>query len=144
MPRLLELVTTPPRAITYRIEFALDASGRPKMIGRVEGMLPLVCQRCLDSLDWSFDATFESVVVGDEREETKGQDAVVCSDGRIALEPMIEDEVLLALPNAPVHAYGSCEAPPMQVASGPRPSPLSRPFASLRALRAHVTCGRSH
>ena len=137
MPRLLEVVTPAPGAIAYRIEFTRDASGRPRMAGRVEGMLPLICQRCLQELDWDFDARFESLVVGSEREDTNGQDALVCSGGRLELEPVIEDELLLALPNAPVHPYGSCEAPPVRAAGRESASPRSSPFSALRALVSH-------
>ena len=105
------------------------------MIGRVDGMLPLVCQRCLDGLDWRFDMKFESLVVADEQEEANWRDAVVCPGGRIALEPMIEDELLLAMPNAPVHPHGACEAPPIRVANGRSSSSGSHPFSALGALR---------
>ena len=137
MPRLLEIVTTRPSAIAYRIEFAWDVSRRPKMIGQVEGVLPLICQRCLERLDWFFDTRFESVVIDNEQEETGGLDAVVCSGGRIELEPIIEDELLLALPSAPVHPRGSCVAPPIRAASEQPRSRRSNPFSALRALRAH-------
>ena len=143
MPRLLEVVAEPSAPIAYRIAFARDAAGRPGMAGRVEGTLPLVCQRCLDRLDWSFDARFESLLVGDEREDTDGQDAVVCPGGRIALEPVIEDELLLALPGAPVHARGSCEAPPVRAAGGAPPARPPSPFSILRTLRSGHGRGRS-
>ena len=145
MPRLLEVVTRTPCSIAYRIEFTRDVSKRPRMTGRVEGMLPLICQRCLDSLDWHFDTGFESLAIGDEHEETNGQDAVVCPGGRIALESMIEDEVLLALPNVPVHAYGSCEAPPpAQAATAQRPAQRSNPFEALHVLRTYHGRKRSN
>ena len=137
MPRLLEVVTTAPSPIAYRIEFIWDASGRPKVIGRVEGMLPLICQRCLEKLDWYFDTRFETLVIGNEHEETNGRDAAVCSGGRFELEPMIEDELLLALPNAPVHARGSCEAPPIRATSDQPSSRPGNPFSALHALRSY-------
>jgi uncharacterized protein len=144
MPRLLEVVASTPSAIAYRIEFTRDASGRPRMLGRVEGMLPLTCQRCLKGLNWSFDAGFESLVIGSEHEETRGLDAVVCSSGRLELEPIIEDELLLALPNSPVHTPGSCESPPI---GDTGEQPLLRrtnPFSALHALRSHHGRERSN
>ncbi|MDE0456000.1 MAG: YceD family protein [Chromatiales bacterium] len=134
LPRLLEVVTARPRAVAYRIEFTRDVSGRPKMSGHVEGVLPLVCQRCLDRFDWSFDTRFESVVVGNAQEDTGGMDAVTCSGGRIDLNPVIEDEILLALPNAPVHPRGSCDAPSFRAARGQPSSRRSSPFSALRTL----------
>ena len=136
LPRILEVVTARPRAVAYRIEFTQDVSGRPKMSGRVEGVLPFVCQRCLDRLDWTFDARFESVVVDGGREDTGGMDAVTCSGGRIELDTVIEDEILLALPNVPVHPRGSCEAPSFRDAREPPPSRRANPFAVLSALRS--------
>ena len=137
MPRLLEVVAAAPGAITYRIEFARDASGRPRMTGRVEATLPLVCQRCLDGLDLRLDARFESLVLGSDRGEMDGQDVVVCPNRRLALESVVEDELLLALPDAPVHAHGSCEAPRVRDPDGRLPSPRStHPFSALHALRS--------
>ena len=143
MPRLLDVAATTPSAVAYRIEFTRDASGRVRMAGRAEGMLPLVCQRCLEKLDWCFDTRFEFLVVGNEREETNGQDAVVCSGGRAELEPIIEDELLLALPGAAVHARGSCEAPPVRAAGGAAPARAPSPFSILRTLRSDHGCDRS-
>ena len=134
LPRILEVVTARPGAVAYRIEFARDVSGRPRLSGRVEGVLPLVCQRCLGRLDWSFDARFESVVVGDAQEDAGGMDAVLCAGGRIELDPVIEDEILLALPNAPVHPRGSCDAPSHHAARGQPSSRRSHPFSALRTL----------
>ena len=139
LPRLLEVVTGRPGAVAYRIEFARDLSGRPTMSGHVEGVLPLVCQRCLGRLDWSFDARFESVVVEHGQEDTGGPDAVTCFGGRIELGPVIEDEILLALPNAPAHPRGSCEAPSFRAAREPPPSQRPNPFSALRSLRSK--CG---
>ena len=107
------------------------------MIGRVEATLPLVCQRCLDGFDLHLDTRFESLLLGENQAEMHGQDVVVCPDGRLALESVIEDELLLALPSAPVHAYGSCEAPPVRDPDGQSPSLHStNPFSALHALRS--------
>ena len=137
LPRILEVVTARPGAVAYRIEFTRDVSGRPKMSGQVEGVLPLVCQRCLDRLDWSFDARFESVLIEGGQEDTGGPDAVTCSGGRIELIPVIEDEILLALPNAPVHPRGSCEVPSLRPVHEQPPSRRSNPFSALSTLRSN-------
>ena len=143
MPRLLELVAGTPSAIAYRIAFTREASGRPRVAGRMEGVLPLTCQRCLGSLDWRFDTEFECLLVGDEREDAHGEEAVICPDGRLVLAPMIEDEVLLAVPSAPVHPHGTCEAPAVPVAGGEMSSTRSHPFAALQSLRSRPGRRRS-
>ena len=135
MLRLLQIATVPPHAIAYRIEFARDASGRPRMSGRVAGAVRVMCQRCLDEFDWRVDTTIDAVVTGDEGEEPDGQDVVVGTDGRIMLEAVIEDELLLEMPNAPVHPFGSCNAPAVRGTGEPRPAARANPFAILKALR---------
>ena len=144
MPRLLEVAASTPSAIAYRIEFTRDASGRPRMRGRVEGMLPLICQRCLEELEWPIETGFESLAIGSEHEKTRGLDAVVCSGGRLDLESVIEDELLLALPNSPAHAYGSCEPPPIRDASEQPALRRTNPFTALRALHSHRGRERSN
>ena len=153
MPRLMEVATKPPPAVAYRIEFTRDARGRPRMSGHVEGTWPLVCQRCLGDLDWRFDVKFETLVLGSEGDGTIEQDVVVCPGARIPLEPVIEDELLLALPNAPVHPNGACEAPPIRAgadragsgraADGEGPERRSNPFSVLRTLRPDQGADRS-
>lgn len=138
MPRLLEVIASKPSSIAYRITFSRDVSGRAAMSGRAEGVLSLVCQRCLENFEWKFDTRFESSVVGHEREESRGSDAVVCSDGRIELNSVVEDELLLALPTAPVHAFGTCQAPPIRTGGDPSPSPSTSQFAALRELRSQI------
>ena len=138
MKRLLQIATVLPPGIAYRIEFAWDASERPRMRGRVDGTVRVMCQRCLDELDWRVDAAIDAVIVCDESETAVGQDAVVRTDGGIMLEAVIEDELLLELPSAPVHPPGSCEAPSLRSAGEtgePSPPARANPFAVLEALR---------
>lgn len=142
MPRILDIVTFPPDAIAYRIDFSWDESSRPKMAGRVQTTLRLVCQRCLDDLDWRIDSRFEFVVTGDEHEETRGRDAVVGAGGKIVLESTIEDEILLALPNAPVHADGACEVPGAGKAASQWTEERSNPFSALGILRSRYGTDR--
>ena len=123
------------------------------MAGRVEGTWPLVCQRCLGDLDWRFDVKFATLVLGSEDDGAVDQDVVVCPGGRISLEPVIEDELLLALPNAPAHPHGACEAPPIRTgggrtgsgrtADGEGPGRRSNPFSVLRTLRPARSADRS-
>ena len=135
MKRLLQIATVPPHAIAYRIEFARDASGRPRMRGRVDGAMRVMCQRCLDEFDWRVDTVIDAVIAGDEGEVPDGPDVVVGADGRIMLEAVIEDELLLDMPNAPVHPFGSCDPPTVRGAGAPHPAAPANPFAVLEALR---------
>ena len=134
MRRLLDIAATPPRAIAYHIEFTWDIIGRPRIEGRVEGTVRLVCQRCLEEFDWSVVTEIDAVVV-DEEKDANERDTVVGNDGRIVLETVIEDELLLALPNAPIHPFGTCDAPPVQDTGDPGAVERSSPFAALEALR---------
>ena len=105
------------------------------MRGRIDGAMRVMCQRCLDEFDWQVDTVIDAVIAGDEGEVPDGQDVVVGADGRIMLEAVIEDELLLDMPNAPVHPFGSCDAPTVRGSGAPRPAAPANPFAVLEALR---------
>ena len=59
---------------------------------------------------------------------------VVTRGGRISLAELVEEELLLALPLAPMHGEGQgCSVKPA-AESGPASEPKQRPFAGLREL----------
>lgn len=50
----------------YRLDLSFDERGFVALRGSLETSLPLVCQRCLGSVDWALDVSFKvAVVVGE-------------------------------------------------------------------------------
>jgi uncharacterized protein len=97
--------------IDWRIEGGRDALARPMLTITLHGSVGLTCQRCLQRFDLDLDQRSELLVAHDEA-ELKRLDAeereVVLASAPLDALTLIEDEVLLSLPFAPMHPPGEC------------------------------------
>ncbi|MCX7742152.1 MAG: DUF177 domain-containing protein [Tepidimonas sp.] len=114
---------------------------------RVQGEVPLVCQRCLEPY-WQplgVDRWFRFVAdeaTAEAEDEHCEEDVLVLSGPRFDLRGLIEDELLLAAPLVPMHDV--CPTP-LPLASGDRlgvasessapPAEAPHPLAALAALK---------
>ena len=98
--------------------------------------MPLICQRCLEALDFELDASTDFILVPDEsmipvpEDENDIEDYLVANPHTQIVE-LLEDELLLALPYAPKHADEQCAAKSGVQTSNEKQSP----FAILRGLK---------
>lgn len=119
----------------YRIGFSRDGSGRAVVRGDVRTRLILRCQRCLGRMEHEVAASLSLAVVAglDEADGLlEGYEPLLVTEGRIRLCDLIEDELLLALPQIPRHEGGSCAEP--TAVPVPEPGP-EHPFAVLAHWR---------
>ncbi|MCC6531526.1 MAG: DUF177 domain-containing protein [Burkholderiales bacterium] len=131
--------------IVYTLAGSMNDQSKPVLDVAVEGALALTCQRCLERLDYDLRRRSRFVLVSsadalpdvgaeDPASETMAVDAV--SD----VADVVEQEVLLALPIAPMHAAGGCRAN-----SEPSPEPTPSPFAVLGKLKKRAAgCRGEH
>jgi uncharacterized protein len=146
--RLQKLLATPPldraHAVRARFEFALEHQ-RPVARVEVKASLPLVCQRCLQMIEWPVASSAQLVFVDGAAAtgEIDGRDVYETRAGHVALAGVVEEELLLALPLVAMHAAAAeCEAlaSPMAApaaATGqatPTAGDAQRPFAGLKEL----------
>ena len=116
-------------------------AGVPWMHLEADTTLPLVCQRCLQPVDTPLEADRWFRFVADEEtaaleDEEADEDVLVVSHD-FDLRELVEDELLMEIPFAPVHEV--CPAPVRMSAVDPdfdaagqeRPNP----FAALEALK---------
>lgn len=136
MPRLADLLADTDSALNCRVGGEKDGEGKSWLDLSVSGRLNLKCQRCLAPLALPVAVASRLLLVPagqpwpDEELTDDGYDAVA-AEQEMALLPLFEDEVLLALPIAPTHT--SCTAP-ATVVTGNEPSP----FAALAKLKKGV------
>jgi uncharacterized protein len=130
--RLRDMLASDEGEVAYRVRGTHDANGRPALLLRVEGTLPLRCQRCLEPL--LFEVRVEDLLVlAATLSEIHADPADAHAPDRILagrempVRELVEDELILALPYAPRHE--SCE--PGAAGQGDRGG---TPFASLRGL----------
>lgn len=132
-----------PRA-SWELRFGRDGSGRAVVRGTVQALLPLRCQRCGEPFSLPVSAELALAVVARlvevESLPPEYDPLVVPTDGPeqfIAPRDLIEDELILAVPDVPRHGDGECAPPsvPAQV-QGAEVESQPNPFAMLAALKA--------
>ncbi len=96
-----------PVPIAYAIEGRKSAEGRPALGIDIAGRAPLVCQRCLGRFDWAVEQAVEVLLAADERElaalDDASEDEVILASGPLDAAELVEDELVLTLPFAPMH-----------------------------------------
>lgn len=133
--RLVDVLVDGAGALAVELHGERDEEGKSFLVLRVRGNLKLRCQRCLEALDFALDVDTRLQLVApgeewpDEELADDGTDAIEASR-ELAVLPLVEDEVLLALPIVARHEH--CR-PPMAAETESKPSP----FAALAKLKDH-------
>jgi uncharacterized protein len=128
------------RPVRARFRFATE-QGRAVALVNVETVLALTCQRCLDPVDWPVASSTRIAFVGAAEMAAAQSDDLEpyeTQGGRVALQDVVEEELLLALPLVAAHPVtDACKAhAPMLEESDDVPSgaPAQKPFAGLKEL----------
>lgn len=113
MPRLRAALNEPVAEIRFRLQFDRDERGFITISGEFSTDLVLRCQRCLEALAMSLEKTIGIGWAADRDALQRVPDdlePLPADEPRIALARLLEEEVLLGLPMAPVHARQACPA----------------------------------
>jgi uncharacterized protein len=124
--------------LDYSLVGKTSARGEPELVCSVDGVLVLQCQRCLENMEYPLHivSTLRIVVGGSEfdaPEDEDEDDDSVPSDPGMDVNALVEEEVLLNLPIAPMHTNPVCQQQAAQ-AKSERPNP----FGALAALKSNV------
>jgi uncharacterized protein len=122
-------------SIDVALKFFRDADGRARTRGHVAAVVVLTCQRCLEPVAHQLDVAIELWLVQNEAQAkllSADQEAYVLPGERVLVADLIEDDMLLALPeqvcprpedcpNAPALAYPAAapDAEPQGSRKGP-------------------------
>ncbi len=106
--------------------------------GRISAPLEARCQRCLEWMSWPVDVVLELVALNKAPLAQHDEDAdwIELADGLLPLRQMLEDEVLLNCPFAPLHELADCAAADSVSGAGVA-SDRKQPFAGLADLLKH-------
>ena len=107
--------------VRLALQADFDDEGVVRFRGTFSVNLLLQCQRCLDELLVALHAELRVAVVSSEAQEALlpvGEEGLLVPDGKVDLHQMLEEEVLLALPAAPVHEFTECAQPVFAVTPG--------------------------
>lgn len=104
--RVADLLTESVGTVKVRLVFRRNGN-QAVVDGQLSAFLQLKCQRCLDSIDWSVDSDIKLGVVSSLSQINKlpgGYEPLLLRDEeKIPLKNIIEDELLLSLPDYPKH-----------------------------------------
>lgn len=141
MQRLAELLAdTDAPDLQVHLQVGRDAGGVQCLEGAVRGVLHLICQRCLGRLEFPVQRTFRLALAHSEVEADRladGYEPLLLEDERIVVRDVVEDELLLAVPDFPQHGAGEvCTLPEYRkeehtAATEAKPNP----FAALASLK---------
>ncbi len=115
LSRLQDLLYSSSGLLEYTLTGKRGENGKFFLVCAVKGMLQLRCQRCLGPLAHPVALVSELELIEDEQalpavvNEDELTDAIKVDPNMDALA-LVEDEVLLGLPMAPMHAPGDCKA----------------------------------
>lgn len=109
--QLNDLVAKPDGTVSFSLLFGRNDRGNVVISGDLSGELTVICQRCLNPMPLQINSRIHVGVV-DEPEQMaalpEDLEPVITEDRKVALVRLIEEELLLALPLAPVHDLPDC------------------------------------
>ena len=106
LTRISDLLADKEGVLTVNLTFYRNVSSLPSLKGQISGSLKLTCQRCLNEMTLPIDTAIDVVFVSnDEKAQTLqgGYETHLVEDSRIMLNDLIEDEVMLSIPQLMVH-----------------------------------------
>lgn len=142
--RLVDLLLSDKEDIEVSLDFHKDNRGRYCLSGGLRATLQLECQRCLQAMHFPVDARFDLVLVESEAEaETLDEedDVLIVESTPMLLTDIIEDELMLSLPQVALHDEADCKISTQQYKETefdedePAADEKPNPFAVLAELK---------
>lgn len=142
LPRLRQCLAGTDGEAEFDLRFERDGERRATMRGTIRARLVLECQRCLEAV--ALPVETDAAVAFVEGIEQAGRlpdslDPCLVEEGRVMLRDLIEDELLLMLPQVAMHEAGAC---PTRLAGGSDGLPAQmdkrsgeNPFAILAGIK---------
>lgn len=110
--RMADVLAEQNGQVGYELEFFRDEDRRPCIRGRIQASLRLICQRCLEPMTFLVDESVSLAVVESITEMNRlpeqYEPLLMEEPGVINIMDMIEDELLLVLPQVPKHEQPNC------------------------------------
>jgi uncharacterized protein len=151
MERLRPLLAEADGEARFVAGFDLDAQGRVTIQIEVEASLPLICQRSLEPYLEAVHRQSLLGVIADMSEEAlmpENYEPVIVQHGRLAMIDLVEDELLLGLPQVPRKPEPADKQLPAadgaMANAAPGKTRLQQPFADLaEQLKKHAQGAKS-
>lgn len=138
MPRLRESLAATDGEVVFELEFGKDELGVAQLRVRAEAVLPLICQRTLETfaLPVQIDTRL-GLIAREEDEATLPADVepLLISNGLLRLADVVEDELILAVPVVPVKPGTASNRQVWSDPADPQEAETQNPFAALADIK---------
>ncbi len=113
MRRILPFLADSSGEIFVVLNFDIDELGVPCVKGRIKADLSIICQRCLEPLRFPVDQEITLAWVRNDQEAERlpiRYESCLVEDNPLMLNDVVEDELILVLPQVPMHEEKDCPA----------------------------------
>ncbi len=112
MKRLAALLEDDSGQARVRLEFGIDEMGARFLQGTIRATLAIQCQRCLEPMPWEVDLELSLGLLHPGEDEARAgvHEPLIVDPVPMHLLDLLEDEILLALPQIPRHPLEACPA----------------------------------
>jgi len=133
LQRIREVLHNDEGNINFQFHFGKDEQGVVFLSGEFNVELKVNCQRCLQPMNLPLHGKISLGIVNrNEPDNFSGRyEPLTLNDNEISLETLLEEEVLLALPIAPVHERKNCKGSRLVDEFTPE---HESPFAALKSF----------
>lgn len=107
LERVTPLLASPAGELEVALHLGKDANGTYCLSGRISGDVVLQCQRCLEDMGLTLAIEFRLGLVRSQagaNRLARRYEPLIVTDEPASIADIVSDEILLALPFAPVHA----------------------------------------
>jgi uncharacterized protein len=148
LPRLGPFLQETDGQAEFELVFSRDEGKRACISGFVKAELVLQCQRCLGPLRVEVDSVINLVAVegvGEAEQLPESVEPLLMEESRVRLADLVEDELLLSIPQIPRHTSGPCATDNVikdsvsPEAAEDDQEKVENPFAELAALKTKQT-----
>lgn len=144
MPRIVDAIGQQEVECQVVLTFDRDAQRQHYIEGSLVADVEMPCQRCLQPMAVHLESAFLlGLVTSDESAAhlPGSYEPVLVEDEHLDLLPVVEDELLLTLPQVVYHEEADCAVSRDALQSGdegePAPARADNPFSVLRSLKDH-------
>ena len=133
LSQLIDYLADAEGRVEVRLDFDLDEKKQPRVQGKIQAEVDLICQRCLETMVWSLQLDFLLGIVRNE-EEAKAlpdcYDPWLVPGEQASLAELVQEELILGLPLVARHE--TCASVGDQQILNEQEKP--QPFAVLKDL----------
>ncbi len=150
LDRVRELLVNDEGEVSLTLHFGKE--GKQAVIeGHISAVLPVKCQRCLEAIEWPINSDIRLGIVSSFAQADKLPESfeplLVTDDGKIALKNIVEDEILILLPDIPKHSENCAVDIPsseqVKASESPVKPPANNPFSILATIKKPETINGS-